>query len=439
MFTTDSQTWADLQIFSSIRSRLSIASIFDKEVSSLKGKEVLNEMFRYPLSSKEEIESRASLIRHFSAEATQKMKIYVEALDFMEYYLTLDQISSRYSFVDGLRKYIGQFFKADNDYYVIKRSISCFVEVVEHVYLFAKDNCSSPGSIGKLSGRIVAIVEQCGLNKLIWRKDKKLSFYEIEKFDHQLRYSNKEQVRELLEIIYQIDVYQAAAAVVVKHGFVFAELTDGVMLDVKGLYHPLLSKPVANDIRLDKESNIAFITGANMAGKSTFMKALGIAVYLAHMGFPIPAKSMRFSICNGLYSSINVPDDLSLGYSHFYAEVKRIKLIAQQMDGSKSFVVLFDELFRGTNVKDAYEATVAIIKAFSKVKNTIFIFSSHILEAAEELNKEITGIQFLRFQTELTSEGLSYSYLMSDGISNDRFGMYIIRKEGIEEILGQKT
>ena len=107
------------------------------------------------------------------------------------------------------------------------------------------------------------------------------------------------------------------------------------------------------------------------------------------------------------------------------------------MDGSKSFVILFDELFRGTNVKGAYEATVAIIRAFSKVKNTMFIFSSHILEAAEELSKELPNIRFCCFQTEFANSGLSYSYLMKKGISNDRFGMYIIRKEGIEDILGQ--
>jgi len=70
---------------------------------------------------------------------------------------------------------------------------------------------------------------------------------------------------------------------------------------------------VGNTISLHKDSNVAFLTGANMAGKSTWMKSVGIAVYLAHMGFPVAATGMDFSVRDGLYSSINVADNISLG------------------------------------------------------------------------------------------------------------------------------
>ena len=439
MFITDSQTQNDLQIFSSGKSQPSIISIFEQEISSHNGKTMLNLMFSHPLQSKEEINDRSGYIRYFGTDVAQKIKVDNEALDFIEYYLSLDIIPSRFSFIDGLRKHVRQLFKANNEYYVIKRGIRWLIDTIDHLYGFA-NACRTSGSsfVGKLADTIVDTIERHALDRLTQQKDKRLSFYTVEKFDYILRYLKKENVRKLLDIIYQIDVYQAAATVMQKHKLVFAEQTENVMLNVNQLFHPLLSNPVANSITLGKDSNIVFITGANMAGKSTFMKALGITVYLAHMGFPVPAKSMQFSTCNGLFSSINVPDSLSLGYSHFYSEVQRIKLVAQQMDESKSFVIIFDELFRGTNVKDAHEATVEIIKLFSGIKNSFFIFSSHILEAAEELRSELPDIQFKCFQTKLENNTLSYSYEMKDGISNDRFGMYIIKKEEISEIIQLK-
>lgn len=116
-----------------------------------------------------------------------------------------------------------------------------------------------------------------------------------------------------------------------------------------------------------------FLTGANMAGKSTFMKTFGIVVYLAHMGFPLPVKKMRFSVQNGMYTTINLPDNMMLGYSHFYAEVQRLKKVAEQVGRIGNLVIVFDELFRGTNVKDAHEATLAVMEAFCRKKRIVYL------------------------------------------------------------------
>src|SRR5690606_32753041 len=144
--------------------------------------------------------------------------------------------------------------------------------------------------------------------------------------------------------------------------------------------------------------NVVFLTGANMAGKSTFMKSFGIAIYLAHMGFPVPATEMTFSVRDGLYTSINVPDNINEGYSHFYAEVLRVKMVAEAVANAKNMVIIFDELFKGTNVKDAYEATVAVTAAFAEHHNCAFIISTHIMEAADEL-KQYNNFQFVYLPT----------------------------------------
>ncbi len=79
-----------------------------------------------------------------------------------------------------------------------------------------------------------------------------------------------------------------------------------------------------------------FLTGANMAGKSTFIKPLGIAMYLGHMGFPVPASRMEFAVRDGIFTTINLPDNLSRGASHFYAEVLRIKNVAEGAERDKA-------------------------------------------------------------------------------------------------------
>src|SRR5690606_13713068 len=143
-----------------------------------------------------------------------------------------------------------------------------------------------------------------------------------------------------------------------------------------GLYHPCIDKAIANSVSFDQDSNVLFLTGANMAGKSTFMKSFGTSIYLAHMGFPVAAKRMVFSVKDGLFSSINVSDNLGMGYSHFYAEVLRVKDVAVEVAKSKNLVILFDELFKGTNVKDAYDATLGVSEAFAENRNCSFIIST---------------------------------------------------------------
>ncbi|HVK47057.1 MAG TPA: hypothetical protein VM488_04425, partial [Pseudobacter sp.] len=194
------------------------------------------------------------------------------------------------------------------------------------------------------------------------------------------------------------------------------------------------SKPVGNDVEMNGDQNVIFITGANMAGKSTFLRSLSTALYIAHTGFPVAAKAMSFSVLDGIYTTINLPDNLGIGASHFYAEVQRVKKMAAELSSGKSFFILFDELFRGTNVKDAHEATVAVINGFAQIRQSLFIISSHIVEAGDDL-KQRNNIRFLFLPTRMNGHVPEYTYTLEQGITNDRHGMVIIRNEGILDIL----
>ncbi|HVK46586.1 MAG TPA: hypothetical protein VM488_02050, partial [Pseudobacter sp.] len=100
----------------------------------------------------------------------------------------------------------------------------------------------------------------------------------------------------------------------------------------------------------------------------------------------------------------------------------------------KALFVVFDELFRGTNVKDAHEGTVAITHAFAGKKNSLFLISSHIVEASDAL-KQKPNIGFHYLPTRMNGTVPEYTYTLEEGITDDRHGMIIIRNEGILETL----
>ena len=201
-------------------------------------------------------------------------------------------------------------------------------------------------------------------------------------------------------------------------------------------FHPFLDLPVKNSLEFQSKSSLCFLTGPNMSGKSTFLKTCGILVYISHLGLPVPAKKFETSIFNGLYTTINLSDDINLGYSHFYAEVNRVKQISTSLSSDGNLAIIFDELFRGTNVKDAYDASLGIISSLCQVRKSLFFISTHILEVAENL-ENTDSIMFKCFESDLVDNQPVYDYKLKDGISRERVGMRILEKEKILQVLSE--
>jgi DNA mismatch repair ATPase MutS len=185
---------------------------------------------------------------------------------------------------------------------------------------------------------------------------------------------------------------------------------------------------------MNPEHNFLFLTGANMAGKSTLIKALGSAVFLAHIGMGVPAQKMRLTLFDGLLTNINVSDNIAKGESYFFNEVQRIKNTIEKIDNGKKWLVLIDELFKGTNVQDAMKCSLTVIKGLLKMKNSLFILSTHLYEIGEEL-KAYPNITFRYFETNVRDEQLEFSYQLKEGISNDRIGYVILRREKVVDML----
>ncbi len=437
-FIIDKQTLNDLGIFSRNK-EISVYGLYNT-TSTRGGAQILEEMFYNPLDNEELIRRRSSLISYFR-NREQAFPFRPSWFDAAEFYLSDKDSRTRITADDGsIQKKIRKFIKTDTEFQQALNGIRSLVSIICTLDRFTsemmEDSSVLPSSKELL--RIRSIIESEAFSCVLAAEGvQKLEMEQISALDSTLRYDKDKEVRALLDYIYQLDVYISAAKVAKERNFAQAEVVKASenVLEIHGLRHPALNSPVSNDIGISQKNNVIFLTGANMAGKSTFMKAFGIAVFLAHVGFPVPADSMKFSVRDGIYTTINLPDNLNSGYSHFYAEVKRLKKVALCVNTYKNMVIIFDELFRGTNVKDAYDATVAVTKAFADIHESIFMISTHIIEAGEDLRPLCDNISFVYLPTIMENGIPRYTYRLAEGITGDRHGMIIIRNEGILEIL----
>lgn len=442
-FKIDKQTSFDLELFERAKGEKSIFALFN-HTQSKGGYEKLKETFSNPKSDITLLKDRVDLLKHFDSNPIP-FEIDKTTLDIIEYYLIQDKKPIKLSLFDIIRKSIDSKLKPTNKSYIIQRGIEYLVGTINDLYVFAnqiEDNCNTNILLG-YKNTILGSIEKTNLKITLGIKDKKrFNSILLGKLDYYFRYSEYERVRELLNIIYEIDMFKSISYSKQNLKLVFPKYasTDN-QINIKGLYHPFLDKPVANDLHIDNHKNICFVTGPNMAGKSTYLKSFGIAIYLSHVGFPIPAQEMETSIFNGLFSSINLSDSINKGYSHYYNEVIRIKQIAEHINEQKNLVVIFDELFRGTNVKDAYDASLAVISAFARIENSAFAISTHITEVAENL--KFDSIDFKYFDISFENGIPSYTFSLKSGVTNERLGLYILQKEKvietIENAISQKT
>jgi len=431
-FIMDKQTIADLEIF---EGKKSISRFFDRPITYGGRKEMLD-MFNYPLSDIKKIRERQESISYIY-QKNLSVPIDPFLLDFIESYLLLENKPVKISRFNAWHKALKYWFQPTNEYYLIKQGIEYMIKFLQELYSFVNEisGQNQPILLQQQYDFIADSIRNTELSRIIGvNTKKKINPMDSERFDYIFRYYENEKLGKILKILYQIDAFQAVADTITKFGLVFPEITENKVVEISGLYHPFLKDAVTNDVRLNEDGNMFFLTGANMSGKSTFLKAFGVAVYLAHLGFPVAAASMRTGVFNGLFSTINIADNLNKGYSHFYNEVLRVKGVAEEINRTGNLVVIFDELFRGTNVKDAFDASLAIISAFAKARGSVFLVSTHIMEVANQLRK-FENIHFGYFHTTIDGKTPVYSYRLRDGVTEERLGMLIIENEQIVEII----
>lgn len=439
-FITDKQTLDDLNIFGK-RGKQSIYSIFNRTCSR-GGAEQLEQMFRFPLSDTDAINRRSSIIRYFQ-QRKQIFPFKNDQFDAIEQYLSNTDGRSQLTHESNtLERKFKTLIGSDTEYQLLAKGVASLVDIVHGLKKLIAEWLQDAGAAQYTADlKIMQKIISADVWKVVHEKKSgaKLSFEDNTILDKIFRYQEIDHVRTLLYHLYTMDVYISVAQVATERKFIFPEAINRELhsIHLENVYHPQLEKAIGNTLSITPDSNVVFLTGANMAGKSTFMKSLGIALFLAHMGFPVAADRMQFSVRDGIFTTINLSDNLNMGYSHFYAEVLRVKKVAEHLNANHNIFVIFDELFRGTNVKDAYEATVAITAAFARKTHCMFIVSTHIMEAGDTLRPQYENINFVYLPTRMEQNRPVYTYRLEKGITEDRHGMVIINNEGIIDILKQ--
>jgi hypothetical protein len=325
------------------------------------------------------------------------------------------------------------------DYGMVKYSVRHFADFYRGIRRLAKqfdDLADLPLTFKIYIERIFQLLKETPLLRLSETKNEPFTLSQNLYFAFHLRGHYKTDTLELIEIFYRLDAWYSMAMAVKRFNLGFPEFveTEQPLIYAKDLYHLLLPQPVAYNIEMNPEHNFLFLTGANMAGKSTFIKSVGSAVFLAHLGMGVPAKEMKLTFFDGLLTNINVVDNIAKGESFFFNEVQRIKNTIQKINDGKKWLVLIDELFKGTNVQDAMKCSSTVSKGLIKMKNSLFILSTHLYEIGDEL-KIYPNISFKYFETNVIGDQLVFNYLLKEGISNDRFGYLILKKEKVVEML----
>lgn len=203
-------------------------------------------------------------------------------------------------------------------------------------------------------------------------------------------------------------------------------------IEGKEIGHPLIpvEKRVNNFIDIPGNAELMLVTGSNMAGKSTYLRSIGINVILAMAGSPVCARSFSVSHVQ-LISSMRVTDNLEESTSTFYAELKKLKTIIEKVNAGESVFILLDEILRGTNSLDRHIGSKALIKQLIK-KKAAAIIATHDLELANLKEAFSENILNYHFDVQVSNDELYFDYLLKPGVCNSLNASILMKKIGIE-------
>ncbi len=197
-----------------------------------------------------------------------------------------------------------------------------------------------------------------------------------------------------------------------------------LLLEASGVYHPFLShdKAVTNDFTL-KKNNVAIITGANMAGKSTFLRTLGVAYVLACNGVPVCARSFRFSIVS-LFSGMRTSDDLTRDISYFKAEILRLRRLVRHVKAHPFTFIILDEILKGTNSQDKLSGSAFFLREIVRYPVSAVIATHDIGLSALETEQPDVYRNYC-FEIERGAD-IRYTYKLHRGVVRNLNASYLL-------------
>lgn len=434
----DKTTLRDLSIFTNAGE--DVASLIDKTTTGA-GREALRHYIRNPPETYERLCHMQEVVRWWSSHPERWTKaISNGTLVLLEKYF--ESADSERLAPSGLSLVLGNFLQR-----VLNRNQYTFVQFsLTHLSDFLR-GCAELAALLSHADLPQALATELRMMQaeldhplvpLLLSVDKQTPFNTLSRLSFRARRELKNASYRLLEHYARLDAWQSMGAATTNLGWTFPVLAPAlpVRLSAGALHHPLLATPMPYDITFDEQQHFLLLTGANMSGKTTFMRALGVGALLAHLGMGVPAGRMEISFLQGVITNMHVEDNLLRGESYFFAEVKRMKGTAEKIAGDLPHLVLMDELFKGTNVHDAYECTRAVVEGLLQHPRHLMILSTHIHEVAHHFESR-SDVLFSYFATTMGDEDdtFRFTYELKKGISNDRIGYRILLQEGVIDLL----
>lgn len=233
-----------------------------------------------------------------------------------------------------------------------------------------------------------------------------------------------------LQVIGEIEMLNSLANLSYNNpDFVYPVINDKYQIDFKDLSHPLLNSRsrVTNEVSFHPQSFL-ILTGSNMSGKSTFLRSLGVNMVLAGIGAPICATAANVHPLPVLVS-MRLSDSLADSESYFFAEIKRLKQIMDELESQPAFVLL-DEILRGTNSDDKRNGTIEVVKK-AIGKNAIGAIATHDIEVCLTTNDYPNVLTNKCFEVEIINDELHFDYKLRDGICKNKSATFLMKKMGV--------
>lgn len=246
----------------------------------------------------------------------------------------------------------------------------------------------------------------------------------------QWRNDHSQALENWLEVIGEFEMLNSLANFSYNNPeFVYPTLNTNFQIDFTDLSHPLLNEKtrIGNDLCFQPQS-FMILTGSNMSGKSTFLRSLGINMVLTGMGSPVCASQANVHPLPVLVS-MRLSDSLSDSESYFFAEIKRLKQIMDELENRPAFVLL-DEILRGTNSDDKRNGTIEVVKKVIG-KKAIGAIATHDIEVCLTRNDYPNILTNKCFEVEIVNNELYFDYKLRDGICKNRSATFLMKKMGV--------
>jgi DNA mismatch repair ATPase MutS len=213
---------------------------------------------------------------------------------------------------------------------------------------------------------------------------------------------------------------------------VYPEFSDAAFVfKANNLKHPFISDEVSvgNDVKFTGWQQFHIVTGANMAGKSTYLRTVGINMILAMTGCPVLADEFLLTPAE-LFTGIKTSDSLQDGESYFFAELKRLEMMIRRLEKKEPMFIILDEILRGTNSADKQKGSKALISQLVKLGASGMI-ATHDLTLGELATVFKNHVINKRFEVETENNELVFDYKLKEGISQNLNASFLMKKMGI--------